>query len=395
MEELYKKSRLYQRSVDNSLKRSIYEKIDWGNRLIGILGARGTEKTTIMLQRMREVNEKTIYFSLDDLYFSDNKLFDVLDEFQQNGGQVAFVDEVHKYPDWSAEIKTAHDLFKDLKIVYSGSSIIDIYRQDGDLSRRAVQYKSYGLSFREYLHFKGVGNYSQVSLNQILTGHEELAYELIKDFKPIEQVKNYLQKGYYPFFMESESTYLIKINQVINAIIDSDLAIEKGVDAQHRKKMKQLLYILATNVPFKPNISKLASKTGLYRSTLVKYINYLEQAGIINTITKVGKSISTLQKPDKVFLENPNLHFALDIESANWGTVRESFILNQLKNTGHEVSQPPKGDFIVNDKIVIEVGGSNKTGKQIKQIPNSYIAADDMEIGVGNKIPLWLFGFLY
>jgi hypothetical protein len=344
---------------------------------------------------MREVNEKTIYFSLDDLYFSDNKLFDVLDEFQQNGGQVAFVDEVHKYPDWSAETKTAHDLFKDLKIVYSGSSIIDIYRQDGDLSRRAVQYKSYGLSFREYLHFKGVGNYSQVSLNQILTGHEELAYELIKDFKPIVQVKKYLQKGYYPFFMESESTYLIKINQVINAIIDSDLAFEKGVDVQHRKKMKQLLYILATNVPFKPNISKLASKTGLYRSTLVKYINYLEQAGIINTITKTGKSISTLQKPDKIFLENPNLHFALDIESANWGTVRESFIRNQLKNSGNDVSLPPKGDFIVNDESVIEVGGSNKTDKQIKHILNSYITADEMEIGVGNKIPLWLFGFLY
>ena len=395
MEELYKKSRLYQRTVDDSFRRSIYEKIDWSNRLIGILGARGTGKTTIMLQKMGEIKEKGIYFSLDDLYFSENKLFDVLEEFQQNGGQVAFVDEVHKYPGWSAEIKTAHDLFKDLKIVYSGSSIIDIYRQDGDLSRRAVQYKNYGLSFREYLHFKGLGNFNQLSLDQLLNDHEEIADDLIKSFKPIEQFKKYLQKGYYPFFMESESAYFIKINQVINAIIDSDLAFEKGVDAQHRKKMKQLLYILSTNVPFKPNISKLANKTGLYRSTLVKYIDYLEQAGVINTITKEGKSISTLQKPDKIFLENPNLHFALDIESANWGTVRESFILNQLKNSGNDVSLPPKGDFIVNDKSVIEVGGSNKTDKQIKHIPNSYIVADETEIGVGNKIPLWLFGFLY
>lgn len=398
MEKLIRKSLFLVDDVSLEHVRGLYHQIDWSDRLICILGARGTGKTTLVLQYLKQhfaLSIEAIYVSMDDVYFTTNSLVDFAETFRQKGGRLIILDEVHKYEGWSREIKNLYDTFKDLTIIFTGSSIINIYQQEADLSRRAVQYELTGLSFREYLIFQQILTIPPVDLNTLLQEHVKLSIALSKQFKPLLHFEQYLQIGYYPFFIENPKTYPYRVEQVIRLILEEELRFVEGFDIHNVRKIYQLLSILAMNVPFKPNITKLSEKTGINRTTLVQYLHYLEKAKLINSLSVVGKSISILQKPDKIYLENPNLHQVLANSESDKGSIRESFFMNQLKNAKHQISLPNQGDFLVDDIHTFEVGGKGKNSKQIEGLADAYIAADDIETGLFNKIPLWMFGLLY
>ncbi|MBL7877883.1 MAG: ATP-binding protein [Cyclobacteriaceae bacterium] len=394
---LLKSSRLVQFQVQQ-FERSLATKIDWSDRLISIVGARGTGKTTLMLQQLKKKGlqpQVAAYLSLDDIYFSDNSLVTFAESFIQLGGHYLYLDEVHKYPNWAREIKNLYDTYPELQLVFSGSSIIDMLRQNADLSRRAVQYELTGLSYREFLALSGVLTVKPVSLAEVTSHHTDLATQLVQQFKPLQHLGEYLRLGYYPFFAENKNTYPLRLEQLIKMITETDLRFIEGFNPASTRKIIQLLYVLAASVPFKPNISKLSERIGLHRNTLVQYLHYLDQARLTNSLTAAGRGISTLQKPDKVYLENTNLQYALAPQTANRGTLRETFMMNQLLNTHHTVTLPKTGDFLVDDTYTLEVGGKDKTGTQLKNVTHSLVVADDLEIGLFNKVPLWLFGFLY
>jgi uncharacterized protein len=398
MENLFIKSNLIVQQQALEIVRPLANNIDWDNRLISILGARGIGKTTLMLQRIKKIyglSNEALYITLDDIYFTDNLLTDFAQEFRQNGGKILFIDEVHKYPNWAKEIKNIYDFHKDLSIVFTGSSIVDISRQNADLSRRAVQYELTGLSYREFLSFAGIANLNPITLEDLLQNHVAIANKLTLNFKPLQYFNNYLKYGYYPFFIENINTYNLRLEKVVRLIVAEDLQFIAGFNPQHSRKIYQLLYILATNVPFKPNITKLSEKTGISRNMIIAYLYYLDNARLINTLTAAGKSISTLQKPDKIFLENTNLLFALSPNNTDKGSLRETFFMSQIKNAGHEINLPLKGDFYVDDKYTFEIGGKGKTTKQLVGVNNAYFAVDDIEAGIAKKIPLWMFGLLY
>lgn len=398
MERIRVKSLHLQSETYTGYVRQLYQHVDWSDRLIGVLGARGTGKTTLLLQRLKLSHKNpdtALYISMDDIYFSTHTLIEFAETFRMQGGKTLFIDEVHKYPSWAREIKNLYDTYSDLQMIFTGSSVIDIHLQEADLSRRAVFYELTGLSFREFLYFKGIYSSVHFTLEEILQNHSEIALKMNKEFRPIPHFQDYLDHGYYPFFKENLNTYFIRIEQAIRFIVETELRFVDGFDVNNTNKVLQLLSILSENVPFKPNISKLSEKIGISRQTVVQYLHYLEKARLINTLNAAGVSISTLQKPEKIYLENPNLHRAIASTIPNPGSRRESFLLNQLRNAKHEVSLPNHGDFLVNRKYTIKVVGKNKGNEQLKGIEQAYIAADNMEIGVGNKIPLWLFGFLY
>ncbi len=380
-----------------TFKRYLFDEIRWNNRLLGIKGARGTGKTTMLLQwlKLQDLPAATAaYFSLDDLYFTQHFLKDTAREFYLQGGKLLILDEVHKYKNWSAEIKNCYDFFPDLKIIFTGSSIIDISRQEGDLSRRALIYELPGLSYREYLSMKGIINIPAIGLNDLLNNASDLKKTLPKDFRPLQYLDEYLSTGYYPFAMEDAGSAHQRINQLVRTIVEYDMTELKDFDIRSAKKLLQLIYVIAQQVPFKPNLTALAAKTGIHRNSLNNYLNYLEQAKILSLLYPAGNSVAVLQKPEKVFLNNTNLLFALADEQVEKGTTRETFFLSQLP-AKHKVHMPKEGDFIVDNKYVFEVGGKNKSTAQIKGVKNSFVVKDDIETPVGNVLPLWMFGLLY
>jgi predicted AAA+ superfamily ATPase len=378
-------------------KRYLFDSVKWNNRLIGIKGARGTGKTTLLLQWLKIQNlpaEKAAYFSLDDLYFTEHSLKDTVVQFYKNGGTVLALDEVHKYRNWSLEIKNSYDFFPGLKIIFTGSSIIDISRQEGDLSRRALMYELPGLSYREYLSMVGIINITPVSLEDLLFHGAYIQKKIASEFRPLEHFSNYLKFGYYPFGLPEMSTVHQRINQLIRTIVEVDMAELKDFDIRNAKKLLQLVYVIAQQVPFKPNITSLAEKTGIHRNSLNNYLYYLEQAKIISLLYPAGISTAILQKPEKIFLNNTTLLNALAEQQSEIGTIRETFFLSQLQPF-HKVNMPKQGDFIVNGKYTFEVGGKGKSRKQINEVPNSWVVKDDLEFPVMNSIPLWMFGLLY
>lgn len=397
MEDLLLKSNLQVNEQSLYWERFLLGKVDWSDRLIGIFGARGTGKTTLLLQHLKKnhgIGKDALYVSLDDIYFTSHSLLEVAETFRQRGGKAIYLDEVHKYPSWAREIKNLYDVYKDLKIIFTGSSVIDLLKQNVDLSRRAVLYELPGLSYREFLQYTGVINLDSVPLKNLLTHHMEIASDLTSGFRPLQFFENFLNTGYYPFFAENIRTYPLRVEQMIRLILEVDLQFLEGFDPHNSRKIHQLLYILSRNVPFKPNISKLSERIGIHRNTLTQYIHYLEKARLINSLSAAGKSISILQKPDKIYLENPNLYHILS-DHVDKGSLREAFFLNQSRNAGHTVSVPKNEDFVVDEQYIFEIGGRNKNTRQISGIENAYIAADEIETGVYNRIPLWLFGLLY
>lgn len=384
------------RQIKNEFRRYLHSQINWKHRMIGIKGPRGAGKTTLMLQHLKYdlgMPPEALYITADHNWFYNHTLFDVANDWYKQGGKVLFIDEVHKYPKWSVELKNIYDGLPEIQVVFSASSALDIYRGEADLSRRVITYLLAGLSFREFILFtKGI-NFDAISIDDIKNNHQNISRMLTEDFRPLPAFRKYLAVGYLPIIVEGEDTYLMKLNQVINTIVDIDLAYIASYNSGTAIKVKKLLGVIAESVPFKPNIAALARKLDLSRDSVYKYICQLEDARLLNTLNSVGKGVSTLQKPDKIFLENSNLAFALK-EIPDIGNVRETFVLNQLLNAGLNVSSPVAGDFITNG-LTIEVGGKGKNRIQVKHLENYLIASDDIETGSGNKVPVWLFGFLY
>ena len=394
---IYDHSERQIRLVNLDFKRYLYNEIDWNNRLIGIKGARGTGKTTLLLQWLKEQDlpsEKAVYFSLDDLYFTTNSLADTIDTFYKGGGKIVVLDEVHKYKDWSRVVKNTYDFYPDLKIIFTGSSIIDISKQEGDLSRRVVMYELHGLSYREYLALNKDIFLRKIAFDEILTSSKSYMSQLPTDFRPLASFKEYLEFGYYPFALENKDSFHQKINQLVRTIVEYDMAEIEGYDIRNAKKMLQLIVVIAQQVPFKPNISALSQKTGIHRNTMLNYLHYLEQAKLINLLSAAGNSVSVLQKPDKIFLNNTSLLHALSHENTKVGTIRETFFLSQFLQHKKTITLPSIGDFKVGD-YTFEIGGKNKTKKQIEGVSNSFLVKDDIENAQQNQIPLWLFGMMY
>lgn len=378
-------------------KRFLHTDINWRERLIGIKGARGVGKTTLLLQHLKELSlpaSKAAYFAMDDLYFSGHSLKETADTFYKQGGRVLALDEVHKYPGWSGEIKNLYDFYPDLQIFFTGSSIIDIAKEEGDLSRRALLYDLPGLSFREYLTMKGIGNFPALSLKEILHQPESYGQFLGEHFHPLEHFTDYLKQGYYPFGVKNPESLYQRINQVVRTIVEIDMAELPTFDIRNAKKMLQLVEVIAGQVPFKPNITALAEKTQIHRNSINAYLHYLEQAKIIALLYPAGKSTATLQKPEKIFLQNTTLLFALAKESASSGSVRETFF-HSMVSPKHQLEAPKKGDFFVDGQYTMEIGGSTKKKQQIKFAPNSWVVKDGIETGANEILPLWAFGLLY
>ncbi|MCX6270950.1 MAG: AAA family ATPase [Bacteroidetes bacterium] len=397
MERLKVLSRQRIEQTDFQFKRYLYSEIDWSNRLIAIKGSRGVGKTTLILQYIREhfhKEETALYVSLDDLYFSDNSLIDLADSFYKTGGTVLFMDEVHKYPSWSQEIKNIYDGYPLLKIVFTSLSILQINKGYADLSRRVVAYNLQGLSFREFLEVTGVMTHSRIALEDVLVSHKDIESEVNQLIRPLLHFQKYLQYGYYPFFLENIGSYFQKLMATIILTLENDLPSAQAIDYSNIYKIRRLLYLIAHSVPFKPNISKLSEHIHTTRATVIQYLEHLKNAQIINLLNTNSTGTGYLTKPEKIYLQNTNIMYALAPETANTGNVRETFFFNQLENR-HGLTFPKEGDFLVDNTYTFEIGGKNKTRKQIAGHPDSYIAMDDLEYGFENKIPLWLFGFLY
>ncbi len=376
--------------------RSFMDKIFWEERLIGIKGAKGVGKTTLVLQYIKTKlqNEKVIYFTLDDTYFFGNRLIDTVEDFIKAGYNYFFIDEVHKYSKWSEEIKNLHDTYRNVKIVFTGSSVLHLLEGTVDLSRRAMLYNLPGLSFREYIEFVTGNSFPVFSLEDVLNNHIQIAREITKKIRPFEFFNNYLLQGYYPFFVEAPNTFMFRLEAAINQTLESDLPLTKKITPDIVIKLKRILSVIAQSAPFTPNIQKISERVEVARNSMVVCIRYLEDAGIVKQLYTDVTGVGSLQKPQKIYLDNPNLIYALSSLNTQIGTVRETFAVNQLSKT-NVVTYPKTGDFLVNDKYIFEVGGKNKSKKQISGIENSFILADNIEIGFGKKIPIWLMGFLY
>ncbi len=398
MEQLFEKFRKKIAQIQTDFTRSIINEINWNARLIGIKGARGVGKTTLLLQYIKlnytiEI-DSVLYVSLDNIWFSENKLIDLVDSFVKKGGKYLFLDEVHKYSQWSIEVKNIYDDYPELKVVFTGSSLLEILNTRADLSRRAIIYSMQGLSFREYLNMQNNTNFIIYSLSELIENHYEISQSIVSQIKPLKYFSNYLKNGYYPFFNEEIDLYYTRIEEIINMILEIELPLLRKVDISYIVKLKQLLLIISESVPFIPNITKLSERIGINRQTMLTYIFYLNEAHIIYSMYKDANGITILQKPDKLYLENTNLMYALRGDKTDIGNARETFFSNQLRNK-YNIELSVESDFVIDKKYTFEIGGKNKNKKQIKNINNSYTALDDIEYGFGNKIPLWLFGFLY
>jgi predicted AAA+ superfamily ATPase len=396
LEKLFKKYQYINKKIDQlKYKRYFFDIVDFDERLIGIVGARGVGKTTFLLQYLNELqveDEKKLYFSVDSIFGYDTTLFDIAEEFSLLGGKLLVIDEIHKYKNFEVELKEIYD-FLDIKVIFSGSSAIVLEHKKADLSRRAVLYRVKGLSFREFLELKSDTKFDSYTLEDILTNHSKIAKGLTKQIKPLEHFKDYLKYGYYPFYFETPNTYFLKLEETINSVIESDLSQIFNIEPNNITKLKQLVSYICNSKPYELNLSNLATKIGINRKTLYLYIHYLTLGDIFLKVLPKTKGDTVFSKPSKLYLNNTNLNYAY-CDNLEIGTLREIFFTNQV-GLNSKISYSKIGDFLIDDKYTIEVGGKNKSFKQIKDIPNSFIVTDDIEIGFRNKIPLYLFGFLY
>lgn len=381
-----------------TFERELERKINWNARLISIRGSRGTGKTTLFLQHIKKTFtnnlNKVLYVSLDNIYFSNNTLVELAEKFVSHGGTHLFLDEVHKYENWSKEIKNLYDDFPELHIAFTGSFLLEILNGRADLSRRTLVYELTGLSFREYLSLIKSQDFPIFTLEEILKNNEQISAEIASKIKPFEFFDDYLSFGYYPYFLEGKDDYFNRLNETLNMILEVELPMLRGLEIAYIPRIKKLLAVIGESAPFIPNITQLAAKIGISRQTLLIYLKYLEDAKLINQLYKKSRGLSVLEKPEKILMENTNLTELFNGKNANTGSRRETFVLNQLLHS-HKVDFSEESDFFVDSKYTFEVGGKNKKRKQIQEIPDSYIIADDIEFGTDRRIPIWLLGFMY
>lgn len=380
-----------------TFKRYLYSKINWNVRLLGIRGARGVGKTTLILQYIKEnFNniDDALYVSLDNLWFNSYKLEDLVEYLYSHGIKYIFLDEVHKYPNWAVVIKNFYDNYPNLNIVYTGSAMLAIDNSKADLSRRQTLYTLNGMSFREYLEYEGIMQINPITLEDLLSNHVKLAMDICYNTVILKHFDNYLQKGYYPYYKESGEDYHYRIGEVTNLIIESDLPSVEDVTFSTIQKTKKLLMVIAQNVPLEPNIAKLTTQLETTRDQCLKMLYILDRAQLLMLFGEKIKDYKHLTNPKKIYLNNSNLMCSLSPSNISEGNKRETFFANQLNSIAN-VTIPKKGDFLVDGKFLFEVGGNSKTFDQIANIPYSYLAIADIETGSGNRIPLWMFGLLY
>lgn len=397
MKELIKASTTLIDTVETTFSRLDILKADWNERLIAVQGHRGVGKTTLLLQYLASQRTKVqcIYLSMDHFYFQSNSLFETIQKLNELGYTLFVIDEVHKYANWSIEIKNVYDTFKKLKVIISGSSALEIYKSNADLSRRAVSFTLPVLSLREFISIETGKKLETYSLENILNDHTAIALALNKKIgSPLKYFKQYLQNGCYPFYLEGVPHYSQKLMRTTTLVLETDIAAVTNVNFQSITKMKKLLAFIAQSVPFKPNITRLAEVIETKRDTTMLYLEYLQRASVIRMLNVSGQTMGRLSKPEKIYLDNTNLAFALCLETPNIGNLRETFLLSQL-TAQCKVEASPVSDFLVNGKFTFECGSKNKQNKQVKEVKNSFIIKDDLLTGSKNEIPLWLFGFLY
>lgn len=389
MEQLFEYSNKLINEVDVNFTRYLYNDINWNNRLLGVVGPRGVGKTTMVLQyiHLNLNRSETLYVTAEDFYFANNRLLDLADKFSKIGGKNLFIDEIHKYPDWAKELKLIYDYHSNLKVVFTGSSVLDIKKGSADLSRRSVVYHMQGLSFREYLALFHNIEADLFSLDQIINHQVALPHVS----HPLPLFTHYLEKGYYPFAKEDD--FDIRLRQIINQTLESDIPIYANMNVSTGRKLMQLLSIISQSVPFKPNMSKIAEMLGVSRNNIADYFLYIEEAGLIAQLRDNTGGIRGLGKVDKVYLDNTNLIFNLADNIQNKGNIRETFFLNQTR-VKHKVTSSTTIDFSI-DELNFEIGGRNKGQKQIQTVENGYVVKDDIENGYLNTIPLWHFGLMY
>ncbi|WP_255780803.1 ATP-binding protein [Prevotella communis] len=375
--------------------------INWNSRLLVIRGPKGVGKSTLMQQYIKQHfpagDRHVLYCSADTNYFSTHTLLDLAENFVMMGGQWLFIDEVHKYPGWSREIKEIYDLYHELHIVLSGSSLIQINDGQADLSRRLMPYDMPGLSLREFIHLDTGLDIKPVSLDQLLDNPSKVCMDIISKCHPLEHFARYRQFGYYPFYFEEKQDYYDKLENTVNYIVDVELTKYRSLDVGYTRQVKALLHVISQMTPYEVDISKLSKASGISRQSTLKYLTNMEEANLIRRVFTNLMTVTDLQKPDKIYLDNPNLLYTLSLEKPEIGTVRETFFANQLASAGHKVEYAgyKKGDFRIDGDIVIEVGGQDKGFSQVADQENAYVAADDIESAYMRKIPLWAFGFLY
>jgi predicted AAA+ superfamily ATPase len=398
MESLFQKHRVLVSQVNMKIVRQLMNSIDWEKQLVSIRGSRGVGKTTLMRQYIRKtygVNAgEALYLVMDSMYFTTHSLLDVAERFHLMGGKHLFLDEVHKYPTWSREIKEICDLWPDLKITFTGSSLLQILNADADLSRRVLSYDMTGLSFREYLQFyKGI-ELPSYPLDKLLSDADEICKQVCDACHPQPLFEEYLRVGYYPFYDGNEQEYYSRIENVVSFIIDQEMTQFCGVEPAYTRKLKAMLLFLANNVPYDVSIAKLSSYLEINKTTVLSYLSSMQRAELLNLLYADNLSVTKMQKPDKVYIHNPNMLYALSTEE-KIGTIRECFVVNQL-SAKHTVEYgKTQGDFKIDGKITFEVGGKDKSFEQIADIPDSYVLADSMIFPIGKKLPLWIVGFLY
>ena len=388
MDALYQTMRTLLSHTDTRFVRYLHERINWDSRLIAILGARGVGKTTLLLQHiLLSGQQDSLYVTADDFYFSNHRLFELARQFSRMGGKHLYIDEVHKYANWSVEIKNIYDLVPDLQVVYTGSSILDMERGGADLSRRKSEYYLHGLSFREYINMAKGLQLEPMVLDDVVQGKVQVPL----DIKPLQLFADYMHEGYYPFFREPD--YRMHLQGVLKQVVESDIPQFAEMNVSSAAKLKTLLYVLAQSVPFKPNYSTLERDLSISRNTLPTYMAYLEKAQLVNVLRTPAEGIKRLQKMEKIYLNNPNMAYALSETEPNKGSLRETVFFSWLR-VDYPVTSSPVSDFQVGG-ITFEVGGKNKGRKQLSGAERGFVVKDDIEYAAPGIIPLWMFGFLY
>ena len=398
MESLFRKHRILVSQVSMEIVREQMNTINWNRQLVSIRGSRGVGKTTLMRQYIRQtygVNAgEALYCVMDSMYFTNHTLLALAERFHMMGGRHLFLDEVHKYPTWSREIKEIIDLYPDLRITFTGSSLLQILNADADLSRRVLSYTMAGLSFREFLRFYKNIRLPSYSLDDILTRADDICDEVCHACHPQPLFEEYLRVGYYPFYDGADVEYYSRLENVVSFIIDQEMTQFCGVEPAYTRKLKAMLLFLADSLPYEVNIAKLAAYLEINKATVLSYLDSMRRAELLHLLYADNKSVTKMQKPDKIYLHNPNMLYALGRQQ-NIGTLRECFFVNQLA-AGHTVEYgKSRGDFLIDGSVTVEVGGQDKSFDQIADLPSSYVFADNMEFPVGKKLPLWLAGFLY
>ena len=384
-------------STPTVFRRSLADRMDWTPRLISILGPRGVGKTTLLLQRMKTLppSAAPLYLSLDNIWLSDREAYEVAEHHVTHGGTHLFLDEVHFLEGWQTLLKNLNDDFPRLSIAYTGSSLLRIDAAAGDLSRRQASYRLPPLSFREYLDFAGLARFDPIPLPRLLSGHISFARAILGRLGVIlPHFEAYLRHGAYPFFRDAGPAFRDMLLAAANQVLDSDWPKTEPVEPQTIRHARRMMAVLAASVPQTPNVTALCRSLGVDRKQGLRILYALDRAGLLALLPPGKPKLKTLATPGRIYCGDPNLMHAL-VPRPDPGTLRETFFLSQLAAAGHALSSPPRGNFLVDSRYLFEVGGPSKTFKQIADAPDSFLAIDDLETGRANRLPLWLFGFLY